>query len=69
MVTYNNVSPLQARKDALFVDDQSQDRATGQYAVTNATIAIRISITRIVCTGIYPGSHIGTPGLGLVLDL
>lgn len=46
--TYDNVSPLQASKDTLLVNDQSQDRATRKNTVTNAAIAVSMGITGIV---------------------
>jgi hypothetical protein len=49
-LTYHNISALQSRKDALLVNDQSQNGAAGQHTMANAAVTMRMSTARIICS-------------------
>lgn len=46
--TYHNISPLQTGKDALLVNDQSQDGPTGDDAMADAAVTLRMSTAGVV---------------------
>ena len=46
--TYDNVSSLQTSENALFINDQCEDRATGQHTMADPAIALWMGTACIV---------------------
>lgn len=67
--TYYNISSLQTGKDTLLVNHQSQDGATGDHAVADTAVTLRIGTAGVIGDSGSERAIVGSPSLRLVLDL